>query len=64
MKNSNCEIFVDFCFTSKPISYQSELNKGKAVVGDATIDASTNLTNNILKIMGTQSLDLVIQKDL
>jgi len=64
MENSNCETFVNFCFTSKPISYQSELNKCKAVVGDATIDASSNLSNNLLKSTGTQCLDFVIQEGL
>ena len=62
--NSNCETFVNFCFTSKPISYQSELNKCKAVVGDATIDASSNLTNNLLKSTGTKLLNSVIQEGL
>jgi hypothetical protein len=64
MENSNCETFVNFCFTSKPISYQSELNKCKAVVGDATIDASSNLTNNLLKSTGTKLLNSVIQEGL
>ena len=64
MENSNCENFVNFCFTGKAISYQSELNKGKAVVADATIDALSNLTNNLLKRTGTQCLDFVIQEGL
>jgi len=48
MKNSNCEHFVNFCFTSKPISYQSELNKGKANLGDVTIDAASYLTRSFI----------------
>ncbi len=64
MESSNCENFVNFCFTGKAISYQSKINKGKAVVGDATIDATSNLTNNVIKRTGTQCLDILVQKGL
>lgn len=62
LESSNCETFVNFCFTGKAISYQSKFNKSKAVLGDAMIDTTFNLPNDLIKRTGKQCLDLLAQK--